>query len=222
MSQHPHDHAQQARRGGAGECHLDGQAAIGPRAGGDAGLVRVGDRLDDGQAQAQSLVADAVGGQPLERLEEPVDGGGRDLGSGVGDGKDRAVFPALGGDVDQATRTVVPQRIVDQVGDQLLGQLRTARGGCLAERVVERQVPLPGFGLAYGEDRAGQVGQVEGLPLVQAGLSARQREQCVDEPLLFGARCQDPFMGGAQGVDAGVRVGQGDLADDTLAGQRGA
>ena len=58
--------------------------------------------------------------------------------------------------------------------------------------------------------------------LVQAGLAAGQQEQRVDKLLLFGARCQDPFMGSAERLEAGIGIGQGDLADDTLAGQRGA
>ena len=86
---------------------------------------------------------------------------------------------------------------------------------------MQRQVPGLGVGLTGDQDLAGHSGQVEGLRLVQACLPPRQGEQRFDELLLLGTGGQDPLMRGAQCFDRAVGVGQGDLADDSLAGQRG-
>jgi hypothetical protein len=48
------------------------------------------------------------------------------------------------------------------------------------------------------------------------------REERFDELFLLGARGEDPFMGCPEGLGGGVRVGEGDLAEDPLPGQRGA
>jgi hypothetical protein len=70
---------------GAGEASFDEQAAFWLGACGDGCVVGVGDGLDDGQAQADPVVAaGAVCGEPLERLEELVYRSCRDGGPGVG------------------------------------------------------------------------------------------------------------------------------------------
>jgi hypothetical protein len=56
----------------------------------------------------------------------------------------------------------------------------------------------------------------------EAGLAVRQGEQRVDELMLLGAGCQDPLVSGAERLDGGTGVGEGDLADNPLARQRGA
>src|SRR5215469_13898285 len=63
-----------AGRCGWGEGDLDGEAAAGPRAGDEGGVVRRCDGLDDGQAQAVAVrLACPAWGEPLEGLEEPLD-----------------------------------------------------------------------------------------------------------------------------------------------------
>lgn len=86
---------------------------------------------------------------------------------------------------------------------------------------MQRQVPGLGVGLTGGQDLAGHGGQVAGLGCVQAGLAQRKGQQRVDE-LLLGAGGQGPLVRGAQCFDGDGGFGQGDLADDSLAGQRGA
>src|SRR5215510_6847500 len=58
---------------GRGEGDLDGEAAAGPRAGREGGVVRRCDGLDDGQAQAVAVrLACSAWGEPVEGLEEPL------------------------------------------------------------------------------------------------------------------------------------------------------
>src|ERR1019366_5787474 len=91
------------RTGGAREAHLDVQAAFGWRVRGDDRVVGGGDGGDDGQAKSvPAAVAGAGGVQPLERLEEPVDLGGRDLWAAAGDRQDGATIPGPGGELDRA------------------------------------------------------------------------------------------------------------------------
>jgi hypothetical protein len=105
------------------------------RAGGDGCVVGAGDGLDDGQAQPESVAtAGAVWGEALERLEELVYRGCRDHWPGIGYGQDGAGAPGLGAYFDLAAGQVVLQRVVDQVGDQVLCQARAARCRCSAER----------------------------------------------------------------------------------------
>ena len=63
-----------------GEADLDAEAAVGGGGGGDGGVVGVGDRLDDGEAETETVRAVGAGGvESLERLEEPVELARRDL-----------------------------------------------------------------------------------------------------------------------------------------------
>ncbi|HLH59034.1 MAG TPA: hypothetical protein VKV33_07770 [Streptosporangiaceae bacterium] len=69
----------------------------------------VGDGPDDGQAEAVSFaVADALGAELPERLEEFVDGVRGDEGAGVADRYDGAGAGQGGGDVGLAAGEVVP------------------------------------------------------------------------------------------------------------------
>jgi hypothetical protein len=53
------------------EVHLDGDSAARAEPRLEAGVMRRGDRADDGQAESVALrVAGAVGGEPLKRLEQ--------------------------------------------------------------------------------------------------------------------------------------------------------
>jgi hypothetical protein len=65
-------------------------------------------------------VIGAVCAEALEGLEEPLDlvlGDGR---TGVGDGEHGPARSGRGRDVDVAVRLVVAERVVEQVGDELL------------------------------------------------------------------------------------------------------
>ena len=74
-----------------GKADPDIKATALSRADVEGGLVGPGDGRDDGQAEAKAVVAGSpLGGQPLERLEQPADLGGGDDGPGVGDRECRA------------------------------------------------------------------------------------------------------------------------------------
>src|SRR5215469_1477201 len=105
----------------AGEGDVDGQAAAGAGLRGDGGGVRGGDGADNGEAKAVTAVA--AGGaraEPLERLEQAVDFGGRDDLPGAGHRQDGADVAGPSGDMDISARDVVPDGVVDQVGGELL------------------------------------------------------------------------------------------------------
>jgi hypothetical protein len=121
---------------------VDVEAAFGAWAGGECGVVGGDDGADDGQAEPVSTgVVEALGAEPLERLEEAVHLTRRYGLSGVADRQDRASLDGRGGDLHLTAPQVVPEGVVDQVGDQAFGQARI--GSMLAGRLI-----LPGHGFA--------------------------------------------------------------------------
>jgi len=116
-----------AGRCGWGEGDLDGEAAAGPRAGGEGGVVRRCDGVDDGQAQAVAVrVACSAGGEPLEGLEEPLDLTVGYRGPGVSHEQGGAAGFEGGHDLDPAAGEVVPDGVIGQVGHQPPGQAGVA------------------------------------------------------------------------------------------------
>ena len=113
----------------------------------EAGFVGLGDGLDDGQAEAVSVVmADTLAACLLEGLEEPVDLVGRDSWSAVTYGDGRLSGRRYGRDLDRPVGGVVAQGVVYEVGDQPFDQCGIACGwapkrgwhgrGCLAARLL--------------------------------------------------------------------------------------
>jgi len=143
---------------GRGEGDLDGEAAAGPRAGGEGGVVRGCDGLGDGQAQAVPVrLACPAGGEPVEGLEEPLGLAAGYRGPGVGHEQDGAAGFEGGHDLDPAAGDVVPDGVVCQVGDQPPGQAGVAVHGGGGEGGVDGQLPgmrLRAVRASGGRDRA--------------------------------------------------------------------
>ena len=82
--------------------------------GGEFGMVRVGDRSDDGESQSvAAVVAGTRAAESLEGLEETLDLFGWDGRAGVRDGQEGVPVAGPGGDRDVATGGVVTDRVVD-------------------------------------------------------------------------------------------------------------
>src|SRR5579872_1711993 len=149
------------------EPYLYGESAVRAELGVEAGVVRGGDRADDGQAEAVAAwMGRAVGGEPLEGLEELLDLVGRHGRTGVGDCQQGVAVPGFRAYLDGAAGQVVPDRVVDQVGGHPFGQVRVALHGGMAERDVQPQPAVLGLRVVRGEGEPGDVGQVEGLSAV--------------------------------------------------------
>src|SRR5438445_10017133 len=111
--------------GGAGwrEADLDLEAAVGSGLGGEGGVVCGGDGLDDRESEADAVaVIGAVCTEALERLEEPLDVMGWNDRPAVSDGDDGPVGLGCGSHLDAASRLVVADAVIDEVGDQPLGE----------------------------------------------------------------------------------------------------
>src|SRR5581483_11762782 len=79
------------------------QAAFGRCIDDEDGVVGVGDRLDDGEAEAEpARVAGARTVEPLERLEDPLELAGGDPRPGVRDREDGPAVARAGRDLDLA------------------------------------------------------------------------------------------------------------------------
>ena len=95
--------------------------------GAELGMVRVGDRLDDGESESVAAVVLGTGGaQSLKGLEETLDLFGRDDRPGVRDGQEGMPLADFSGDLDASSGDVVADRVVDQVVDQALKESRIA------------------------------------------------------------------------------------------------
>ncbi len=80
----------------SGKDHFYVETALGPGARGQGGTVSVGDGADDGQAESVSFaVANPLGAELPERLEQVLQCIGRDQRAGVADCYDSAIVSGL-------------------------------------------------------------------------------------------------------------------------------
>ena len=195
------------------------EAAVGGGARGDGRLVRVGNRLDDGEAETEAVaVVGASGIESLEWLEDPLELARRDLRAGVGDGEDGVTVAGVGCEADAAAVDVVVDGVAEEVGDEPLDEARVAGRLRRLERGVEREAVVICGGGGGRADR----GEVDGLLAVEAALAAGEREQRFDQTFLLLADGEELLAGVPVGVDAGVGIAEGELEQGALEGERGA
>ena len=160
------------------------------------GAVGVGDGADDGQAESVSFaVADPLGAELPERLEQVIDRVRRDEGAGVADRYDGARGGHGGCDVRVAAGQVVPDGVVDEVGDQAFGQARVACRRGRGELGGEADAVALGIAASGQEHIAGDVGEVKGLRVLDPALAVGQGEQGRDEALLPVAQLHELLAG---------------------------
>ena len=115
---------------------------------------------------------------------------------------------------------VVAQRVVDEVGNELLRKARISRDGGRFERGAGIDSPCPRFCATIAHDRLRDRGEVEGFPSRESRVSACEREQRIDEPLLLLTGGNDSLVCGAQRLERGFRIGERNLRDRPLARER--
>ena len=111
--------------GGAGlrEADLDLEAAVGSRLDGEGGVVCGGDGFDDREPEADAVaVIGSVRTDSVERLEKELDLIGRDDRPAVCDRDNGTIGFGRRLHIDAASRVVVADSVVDEVGDQPLGE----------------------------------------------------------------------------------------------------
>ena len=183
--------------------------------------------LDDGGGDRQAEPGPAglgcpVGAEPLEWLEQPLDLCGGHRGSGVSHPEECVPVRGSGHHLDVAPWLVVAQGVVGEVGYQSFGKTGIAcdRGG------NERGGNVQCQGLcalaARVEHPRRDVGQIEGLPVVQAALAAGEGEQRFDQLFLLLAYREHFLAGRTQRHRCGTGVGEGHLEHGALQGERGA
>ncbi len=157
--------------------------------------------------------------EPAERAAEPAErlgqGGGvvrLDDRTAVGDEDPRAVAIGRGDDRQPAVRLVVPDPVVDQVGDHPLEQRRLAARPRRPQIGPHRDLGLlrarAQIGDAVGRERR----EVDRLLLASGrSLAARQHEQSLDQPLAAVDRVTHRLAHRAQLADAGIWIGERDV-----------
>jgi hypothetical protein len=99
--------------------------------------------------------------------------------------------------VDRASRLVVVDGVLNQVGQEYSDQLFVAGDGRRVQGDVGMEVPRANGRAPDVEFLLGNLRQIDRLALVNAALAAGQGEEGLDEPLLVFAGGKDVFAGGA-------------------------
>jgi hypothetical protein len=115
---------------------MDLEAAAASRSRAYVRAVCVGDRLDDGEAEPDTVAETlGVGVESLEGMEEFLDFAGRDQRAGVRDRENGTPRFEASCDLDAAVHGVVADRVRDEVGDETLEQVAiAARAGPLERK----------------------------------------------------------------------------------------
>src|SRR5262249_48321103 len=112
---------------GRAEADLDVEAAAASRSRDYERAMRVGDRLDDGEAEPDTVAESlGVGGESPEGVEEGFDSAGWDQGAGVCARENGTPRFETSCDLHAAVGDVVPDRVGDEIGDETLEQIGIA------------------------------------------------------------------------------------------------
>ena len=152
----------------------------------EPGVVCGGDCRDDRQAEAEPLaMAEAIGRQALERLEQPLDRVGRHVRPGVGDRERGPAVERADVNVNVSAGDVVVDRVLKQVRYQAGDQPAITEDGRRLDGHVDVEVTLVGLcGDALDRiirDRR----QIGGFAMVESALALGEREQGIDQLLLL-------------------------------------
>ena len=117
---------------------------------------------------------------------------------------------------------VVAGGVVEEVRDEALDEARVASAWRRLEGRVQMQAEALKLGRAALEDLVGERCEVEGFVPVEAALAACEGEECIGQLFLLLAEGEQPFGGGAEGVDRRVGVGEVRFEQRPLERERGA
>src|SRR5258708_6045843 len=190
--------------------------------GAEGGAVGVGDGADDGQAEPVSrAMPGPLGAELPERLEQVLHRVWRDECAGVADRDDSARGGRCRADLCLAAGQVVPDGVVEEVGDQALGQARVSgyrgRGECRAEV----DAVAPGTAATAQEHIPRDVGARQAFQPPNPALAAGQGEQRRDQALLLIAELDQFLAGRPQRLHRGPGAGDAALERRPPAGERG-
>ncbi len=127
---------------------------------------------------------------------------------------------AAGGDLDMSLGGVVADGVVEEVGDQALDQPRIAHGWRWCQRRADIEAAVRVLRVARAQDLRGKRREVETLAALQSRLAARERQQRIDHLLEVLLGGEHALVGRTQRGEVRVRVGERDLDQGSLAGQR--
>jgi hypothetical protein len=116
---------------------------------------------------------------------------------------------------------VVAQGIVNEVRHEQFDQPRVAGRGGGGERRLDAEVPAFGFGPAAGQGRVSDLSEIEPLPALDAAFAGGQGEEGINQLFLLVAELKGLFAGRPERCGGGAGIGQRDLQESPLPGQRG-
>jgi hypothetical protein len=135
--------------------------------------------------------------EALKRFEKAVDLRTRDHRSGVGDRQECQAVSRSGRQLDAASGDLVPDGVVDQVGDESFDEVWVAREGRRFNSGIDLDPETVDHRTAGVKDRGSDDGQVDRLVALHTTLAAGEGEKGFDDGLLLPVRCKQRFAGGS-------------------------
>jgi hypothetical protein len=187
----------------------------------ERGLVGAGDRGDDRQPETESgSVPDAVLGEGLEGSEQAVDLAGGHRRPGVGDHESGLVSAGFDEHPCVTVRSVVAQRVIEQIRHQPSDQVPIAGDPRRRERDVEANAVCDGLRLVPLDDLADDVPEVDRTRMVDPALTLGKFQKRVDQLLLLLAFFEHMLTCRPERLDACLGVAQDHLEQSAGGGQR--
>jgi hypothetical protein len=201
----------------SGDCwksDVDCEAAARARCRGDGGVVGIGDRLHDHEAEPNAVAAPRS--ESLEWLEETLKVAGNDDGTRVRDGEMREPRLGTGRKVDPAAGHVVPDGIRDEIGNEALEQLRVAA----RESRFEHDCPFESAQVVSPKRLIGKRREVDRDAPCQPAFTASETQARLEQSLLLQAGVEDIRTDLAPARDIRGRIGKRELQQCALRRQR--
>jgi hypothetical protein len=203
----------------AGKDDVDGEAAAWSWSCGEGRVVGICHSAHNGETEADAVACGSA--RPvelLEGLEQTPDCEGRNEGPGVADGENRRTGLAAGLYLDSPVVDVVPNRIRDEIRDEEDDQVRSAAG----PRRLERDDAIEAADVVSAQDAGRHLCEVDRLRAEQAAATPREVEARIEQSFLLPACIEKIRADLSPRIQIRVRIGEGQLEQCALRGQRSA
>jgi hypothetical protein len=157
-----------------------------------------------------SLMTHSTSLKSLEGLEESVDLGGGNYWTRVGNRYDSTTVHCADRNLDPAPYNIVPDRIVNQVGDESLDKVRIALQGRRRNGGINVESETVDTGTVRPKYRLRESGEVDSFAALHSPFATGEGKECFDKRFLLSIRIEQRFAGGSPYVRGG-RVVKPDL-----------
>ena len=151
------------------------------------------DRVDDREPEAGPTTSGAIPRSP-KGFEQPLDIPRIDDVTIIRDSQVGITIPHLDHDIDDTALLVVPDRIVEQVRNEPLGEVPTAQRGSRREGAVDAHPNGRGRVRVKRDGGRDDFGEIERAGVGEPVPRRAERQQRLDEPLLLFSSGDGPLQ----------------------------